>query len=157
MIYLLTFNILRQVSLYFLIFSNHGAMTRVINFPNSVTIGIHSLIVLAREQKPLNAIEIAERLNTSRHLVGKFLQSLVRDGYLSSTRGPNGGFLIKKDPSKILIYDVYRSIEGEVVCYACPHEDQICPTNMCIRDTFIKKITDDFIKYLKEYTIADYL
>lgn len=31
-------------------------MPKVVNFSNSVTIGIHALIVLAREKRPINAI-----------------------------------------------------------------------------------------------------
>ena len=132
-------------------------MTRVVNFPNSVIIGIHSLIVLAREKKPLNAIQLAQKLGTSRHLVGKILQNLVRDGYLTSTRGPAGGFSINMDPSEILIYDVYKSIEGEIDFQTCMHENQICPGHMCIRDNIINKMLRDFINHLKENTIIDYL
>jgi Rrf2 family protein len=100
---------------------------------------------------------LAEKIGSSKHLVGKVLQRLVKDGFLTSSRGPTGGFLINRDPSKIQIYDIYKSIEGEIDDSGCPHEDQICPTDMCIRDNIIKKMTVEFINYLKENTIADYL
>ncbi len=140
------------------IFANHkNFMPKVVNFPNSVTIGIHSLIVLAREKKPMNAIVLAKKIGSSKHLVGKVLQRLVKYGILASYRGPTGGFILNKDPSAILIYDIYKSIEGEIDYGECPHEDQICPTNMCIRDNIIKKMTEEFVNYLKENTISDYL
>jgi Rrf2 family protein len=132
-------------------------MPKVVNFSNSVTIGIHTLIVLAREKKPINAIVLAKKIGSSKHLVGKVLQRLVKDGLLTSSRGPTGGFLINRAPSEIQIYDIYKSIEGEVDYSGCPHEDQICPTNMCIRDNIINKMTLEFVNYLKENTIADYL
>ena len=132
-------------------------MPKIVNFSNSVTIGVHSLIVLARENKPINAIQLSGKIGSSRHLIGKVLQRLVKDGILTSSRGPAGGFVLNKNPDDILIYDIYRSIEGEIDYGGCPHEDQICPNNMCIRDNIIKKMTVDFVNYLKENTIADYL
>ena len=132
-------------------------MPGIVHFPNSVTIGIHSLIILARENRALNAIQLSEKTGSSRHLTGKVLQRLVKYGILTSSRGPTGGFTLSKNPSDIWIYDIYRSIEGEIDYTGCPHDDQICPNNMCIRDNIIKKMTVDFINHLKENTIADYL
>jgi Rrf2 family protein len=113
--------------------------------------------VLARENKTFNAIQLSEKIGASKHHIGKVLQRLVKDGYLKSSRGPTGGFSIKKDPSEISMYDVYRSIEGEVDYGECPHEDRVCPVDKCIRDNLIKKMSTDFVNYLKDNTIADYI
>lgn len=132
-------------------------MPRIVHFSDAATIGIHSLIVLARDKRSYNAIQLSEKIGASKFHIGKVLQRLVKDGFLTSTRGPTGGFSLKKDPSKILIYDVYRSIEGEVDYGECPSEDHVCPTDMCIRDNLIAKMSKDFVSYLKKYTIADYV
>jgi len=132
-------------------------MPKIVNFSNAVTIGIHSLIILAREKKPINAIILARKMRSSKHHIGKVLQRLVKDGLLTSSRGPTGGFLINRDPGDIQIYDIYRSIEGEVEYGECPHDDHICPGDMCIRDNIIKTMTNDFVSYLKGHTIADYV
>lgn len=132
-------------------------MPKIVNFSDAATIGIHSLIVLAREGRSLNAIELSERIGSSKFHIGKILQRLVKDGFLHSSRGPKGGFSIRKDPSEVYVYDVYRSIEGEVDYGACPGEDHICPVDKCIRDNIIKKISMDFVDHLKQNTIADYI
>ena len=132
-------------------------MPRIVHFSDAATIGIHSLIVLARDERSYNAIQLSEKIGASKFHIGKVLQRLVKDGFLNSSRGPTGGFSIKKKPSEIFIYDVYRSIEGEIDYGKCPHEDQVCPTDMCIRDNLINKISKDFVTYLKQYTIADYI
>lgn len=132
-------------------------MPKVINFSDAASIGIHSLIVLAREKKSLNAIQLSEKIGSSKHHIGKVLQRLVKDGLLSSTRGPKGGFKLKKDPSEIQIYDIYRSIEGEIEYGECPHENHVCPVDKCIRDNIIKKMSMDFISYLKENTLQQYV
>ena len=108
-------------------------MPKVIHFSEAASIGIHSLIVLAREKKAMNAIQLAEKIGASKHHIGKVLQRLVKDGLLTSSRGPTGGFKLKKEPSEILIYDIYRSIEGEIEIGECPDENHICPVDMCIR------------------------
>lgn len=132
-------------------------MPKVVHFSDAATIGIHSLIVLAREKNTLNAIQLSEKIGASKHHIGKVLQRLVKDGFLQSNRGPTGGFSIKKDPAEVTIYDVYRSIEGEVDLGECPYEDKVCPLNMCMRDNIIKKMSLDFIEYLKANKIADYI
>ena len=132
-------------------------MPKVVHFSDAATIGIHSLIVLAREKNTLNAIQLSEKIGASKHHIGKVLQRLVKDGFLQSNRGPTGGFSIKKDPAEVTIYDVYRSIEGEVDLGECPYEDKVCPLDMCMRDNIIKKMSLDFIEYLKANKIADYI
>jgi len=132
-------------------------MPRIVHFSDAATIGIHTLIVLAREKRSYNAIQLSGKIGASKFHIGKVLQRLVKDGFLSSSRGPTGGFSIKKNPSEISLYDVYRSIEGEVDFGECPHEDHVCPTDMCIRDNLIVKMSRDFVDYLKQYTISDYV
>ena len=132
-------------------------MPKVVHFSDAATIGIHSLIVLAREKNTLNAIQLSEKIGASKHHIGKVLQRLVKDGFLQSNRGPTGGFSIKKDPAEVTIYDVYRSIEGEVDLGECPYEDKVCPLDICMRDNIIKKMSLDFIEYLKANKIADYI
>lgn len=132
-------------------------MPKVVHFSDAATIGIHSLIVLAREKSTLNAIQLSEKIGASKHHIGKVLQRLVKDGFLQSNRGPTGGFSIKKEPAEVTVYDVYRSIEGEVDLGECPYEDKVCPLDMCLRDNIIKKMSLNFVEYLKANKIADYI
>jgi Rrf2 family protein len=78
-------------------------MPKVVHFSDAATIGIHSLIILAREKSTLNAIQLSEKIGASKHHNGKVLQRLVKDGLLQSNRGPTGGFSIKKDPGEVNI------------------------------------------------------
>jgi len=132
-------------------------MAKIINFSEAASIGIHSAILIARTNKPLNAIELSEKIGSTKFNVGKVLQRLVKDGILRSQRGPAGGFMLRKEPADILIYDIYRSIEGEVDYGECPHDHHICPLDKCIRDTIIKKISEDFVFLMKKNTLEDYL
>ena len=132
-------------------------MPKVIHFSDAASIGIHSAILIAKTDKPINAIQLSEKLGHSKFNIGKVLQRLVKDGILSSYRGPAGGFRLKKKPRDILIYDIYRSIEGEIEDTDCQHEHHICPLDKCIRDTIIKQLTTDFVNHLKENTLQDFI
>ncbi len=132
-------------------------MSKVVNFSDAASIGIHSMILIAQSKNPINAIQLSEKINYSRHHIAKVLQRLVKDGYLSSYRGPKGGFLLKKDASNILLYDIYRSIEGEVDYNECSLNQHTCPFNKCIRKSIINKLTKEFEDYMKNYTLQDYL
>jgi len=132
-------------------------MSKIINFSEAASIGIHSAILIARSDVPLNAVELSKKLGSSKYNIGKVLQRLVKDGILSSLRGPAGGFSLKKKPEDVLIYDIYRSIEGEVDSVNCNIDVHICPLDKCIRETIIIKLTEEFVNYLKAYTLKDYL
>lgn len=136
---------------------NYSAMAKIVNFSDAATIGIHSMIVLGRANKPVNAIELSQTIGYSKHHIGKILQRLVKVGFLKSYRGPTGGFSLIKDPKDIRIYDIYTAIEGEVESGECPSELKICPFDKCIRNSLIVKLTESFINYLKSETLRDYL
>ena len=122
-----------------------------------MTIGMHSLIILAREKKPMNAIQLSKRIGSTKFHVAKVLQRLVKDGMLSSMRGPTGGFRLTKEPSDITVFNIYRSIEGEIDYDECTHTNPVTPIDKCIRETIVKKMTEDFVNYMKDHTVADYM
>lgn len=132
-------------------------MPKVIHFSDAASIGIHSMIHIAKAEKPLNAIQLSDKIHFSKHHIGKVLQRLVKDGYLISFRGPAGGFLLRKNPSDILIYDIYRSIEGEIDYGNCPNNEHSCPSDKCIRNSLVEKLSREFETYLKNYTLKDFL
>ena len=132
-------------------------MANIINFSDAASIGLHSMILIAKADKPLNAIQLSEKLGNSKHHIGKVLQRLVKDGLLSSLRGPTGGFYLTIDPKDITLYDVYRSIEGKSNVKSCPADMHICPVDKCIRENLIKRLSDEFVAFMESQKLSDYL
>jgi Rrf2 family protein len=56
--------------------------------------------------------KISEELGIPRHFLGKIVQSLVKAGILSSSRGPKGGLALMKNPSELTLMDVVSVIDG---------------------------------------------
>lgn len=132
-------------------------MANIINFSEAASIGIHGMILLARSEKPLNAIELSERLGKSKHHIGKVLQRLVKEGFLDSFRGPTGGFVLKADPAKVNFLDIYSAIEGKVIIKKCDRLNKICPVDKCIFDNITAKMSQDFISHMQGEILKDYI
>ena len=132
-------------------------MANIINFSEAASIGIHSMILISKSDKPLNAIVLSKELGNSKHHIGKVLQRLVKDGFLSSFRGPTGGFVLEANPNKISLYDIYVSIEGKSNVKLCASDGHICPVDKCIKKNVVKRLSDEFVSYMKNQMLIDYL
>ncbi|NOY50715.1 MAG: Rrf2 family transcriptional regulator [Chlorobi bacterium] len=132
-------------------------MALIINFSDAAAIGIHGMVLLARINKPMNAIDLSKRLGKSKHHVGKVMQRLVKMGFLGSQRGPTGGFYLSADISKISMYDIYSAIEGPVALKDCSDDYRICPVKKCIQNNVVNHLSSQFVDYMKNETLRDYL
>jgi len=56
--------------------------------------------------------QIARELELPEPFISKILQNLVRQGILSSVKGPNGGFSLGRPADQITIMDLVRIIDG---------------------------------------------
>lgn len=132
-------------------------MSKLVALSEAASIALHGVVLIARSQKMLNVIEIAEATDTSKHHVAKVMQRLVKEGILASHRGPSGGFLLKKKPEDITFLELYETIEGKIQISTCPMEKQICPFDKCLMNNITNKLTKEFREYLQEQTIKEYI
>lgn len=63
--------------------------------------------------------QISKDLDIPSPFLGKILQILVRHRILSSTKGPNGGFSLGRDPKDIFLMDVVQVIDGMDSFHKC--------------------------------------
>lgn len=64
--------------------------------------------------------EIAREVAAPLAFTGKILQVLVREGIISSVKGPNGGFFIDSKATSITLNDILIAIDGnEDVLHKC--------------------------------------
>lgn len=131
-------------------------MSTAFKLSEAVSIGIHSMMLITQSSKMINVIQISERLGASKHHVAKILQRLVKEDFLDSIRGPKGGFTLKKKASEITLYDIYKSIEGELLPEYCVFESKVCPFEKCVMGVSGNKFTTEFVNYLKNETLDKY-
>lgn len=63
--------------------------------------------------------EIAEYIEASEHTVGKFLQTLVKQGVINSLKGPSGGFYLTNKQREQPIINIVRAIDGQQIFKEC--------------------------------------
>ncbi len=132
-------------------------MAKIVSYSEAASIGMHGMVLVARAGEIINVLRIAEITGSSRHHVAKVMQRLVKEGFLSSNRGPSGGFSMNTEPANITLLQIYEAIEGQVKVLTCPHEKQVCPFDKCILGTVVTNMTQTFRDYLSKQTLADLL
>ncbi len=130
-------------------------MAKIVSYSEAASIGMHGMVLVARAGETINVQKIADITGSSRHHVAKVMQRLVKEGFLSSNRGPSGGFNLNIAPEKITLLQLYEAIEGQVKIISCPHEKQVCPFDKCILGTVVYKMTQTFHDHLSSTTLAD--
>jgi Rrf2 family transcriptional regulator, cysteine metabolism repressor len=65
--------------------------------------------------KPLQTADIAAHRTIPESYLEQLLTTLRKAGFVSSTRGPQGGHVLAMHPSRITAGDVVRALEGPVV------------------------------------------
>lgn len=134
-------------------------MAHVIQFSEAAFIALHGMVIVAKakEGELVNVIHISDRLNSSKHHVAKVMQRMVKDGYLNSHRGPSGGFSLKMAAKDIKLIDLYESIEGKVEINDCPLDHPVCKFDKCIFNNVTKKLTQEFVDYMDNQTLDDFI
>ncbi|MCF8349349.1 MAG: Rrf2 family transcriptional regulator [Bacteroidales bacterium] len=131
-------------------------MAKIVNITEAVSIALHSMVLVAKAKgKQMNATIIADVTGSSRYHVSKILQKLVRDGFLTSQRGPAGGFELVKKPEEITLLEIFEAIEGKIVVSKCPL-NKACPFGECIFEDLTMRMTRQFRDYLNDHSLAHY-
>ncbi|MEZ5149095.1 MAG: Rrf2 family transcriptional regulator [Bacteroidales bacterium] len=131
-------------------------MSTFINISEATTIAVHSLALIANSKQIINANKIARITKFSQNHLSKVLQILVKHNYLSSLRGPTGGFTLIRQPNEISLYEILKLIEGELQSFQCTITCQDCYFDTCLFGNYPHQFTENFQQYLMEKTLGDF-
>jgi len=71
-------------------------------------VGLRIVQILKKSKEPLNSTQLAKKIGTTKFLVIKIAQDLIRKKIITSIRGIDGGFFLKKD--KISALDIAEAL-----------------------------------------------
>lgn len=77
--------------------------------------------------KPISTGKIANEEDISYQLACKLMQRLQKAKLVASRMGVNGGFTLKKEPSKISLLEVINAIQGPISLNRCLLGVNACP------------------------------
>ena len=100
---------------------------------------------------PVQNIAIAKRQGIPKRYLEQTLQTLVKNGILIGSRGPNGGYRLAKERRKIKILDIIKSVtrEKEAVDLYKSNISKI------IIQPMICKFLEESMVYLEKISVED--
>jgi len=130
---------------------------------NSCRYAIRAVIYLASKSVPVGKTgikKISSDLDLPTPFLAKILQQLAKQKILSSSKGPNGGFSLLKDPHKIRLIDIVNTIDGQDVFTNCVMHNGSCPgkdsvQRKCPLHDDYEKPREELIKLFSNKTIHD--
>src|SRR5258708_34643389 len=100
--------------------------------------------------------EIGEMYGIPLSLISKIRQKLVKNGFLRSEHGTNGGYRLAREAREITALEVIRSIDGPIFLTACFTEHgYCCHTDKCIVRDPLQKVHEGILRLLASISIAD--
>ena len=111
-------------------------------------------LAMRDEKQPARKQEIAEAEDISPDYVEQILIKLKTLGLVRSHRGTKGGFVLARDPYKISVADVIRSVDGQIAIAPCTNERcnriPFCPTR-----PVWEKANESLVKIFEEAMIGE--
>jgi len=132
-------------------------MNSILYISEAVSIALHGVVLIAQSDKIVNVGMIAKATGSSKNHIAKIMQRLVKENYLKSARGPQGGFLLNKKPEDITMLEIYECIEGKIEITDCPINHNVCPFDFCLMEDIAVKVSQDFKEFMQNKTVASYL
>ena len=126
---------------------------------NTSKYAIRALIYLelySSPQKKEGIKSIAGELGIPPPFLGKILQGLVKQQILDSTKGPNGGFCLRKPAMDISLMEIIELMEGKEPFNTCVIRTTPCdPDHPCSMHKKLAKLRSEIKMLYTTETIAD--
>ncbi len=90
---------------------------------------LRAIMSLAKhwQHEPVSTSQVASEQYIPYQLACKMLQKLNKARLVESSMGPNGGFQLSRNPSKISLRDVIEAIQGPMSLNRCLLDTASCP------------------------------
>ncbi|GMO28266.1 MAG: Rrf2 family transcriptional regulator [Termitinemataceae bacterium] len=120
--------------------------------------GIRLMIDLAEHNETdcVALSSIAERLNISVRYLEQVAIILRRAGFIRSVKGANGGYTLNAESSQIIIGNVLRTLEGDMLV-ADPSTERETPLASCIRRMVYDPLNERISEIIDSETLASLL
>jgi len=129
-------------------------MDRIVNVSDRGNAAIHALALAAAGEGRVTAAASARELGISPSYLAKVLQSLVRSGFLASSRGAAGGFELARDAGDISCLEVIEALDGPLPERECLFKRAVCAKGGCPLKVACARIAKTLRSALESTSIA---
>lgn len=128
-------------------------------FSKACEYAIRAVLYIANKSKDgarLSIRDIAREIASPEPFTAKILQALVRNGIVSSIKGPNGGFFLKPNAKPVSLHAIVMAVDGEEVLHSCALGLKECDDKFpCPIHKDVKAYKTRFREILHEKTVQD--
>ncbi len=127
-------------------------------YSRSAEYAIRAFVYLADvpEGKYAMVKNIAEECDIPTHFLAKILQQLARKGFLRSSKGPTGGFTLRRPADEINLLEIVDAIDGLEEYQRCLGGMAECNDDApCGMHDSWKELRARILDYLEDTSIAD--
>ena len=129
----------------------------MIRISEAMAIALHSIIYISSKGDKVTSLkEIAEKFKISENHLSKVLQRLVKEGIITSVKGPKGGFFMVSKYKDMTFMEVYEIMEGKLKKHSCLFSSHPYNCPNCIMGGLVDKIHDEFVDYMQSHKVSDF-
>ena len=130
-------------------------MTKILNISEAATLALHATVLFAENPDQMISIkDIVLKIPASQAHLSKVLQRLGKVGIVKSTRGPKGGFVLRRKPEEVTLLEVYESIDGPLSMNNCLLDTPVC-SGKCILDQVLEDLNNQVYEILNKTRLSD--
>ncbi len=126
--------------------------------PMKIDYGVRILVHLAT--LPENSIAKGSEISKARHIPEKFLfqisNDLIEKKFIKSVRGPNGGYALERNASKISIAEVIEGLDKTMAPVSCIEFPDLCQVSgQCSQQDMWTDVEKTLVSKLETITVQD--
>lgn len=108
-------------------------------------------------EKPVSIKEVAKRQDISDKYLEQIISVLNSAGFVRSIRGPQGGYVLKKEPEEYTAGMILRLTEGSLVPVACVEQEEPACERIenCATVELWRRLNRAICDVVDEVTLAD--
>lgn len=131
-------------------------MAKALNISEAAALALHTMVLLAAEpEESMSTKDVAARLVRSEAHLAKVLQRLMRAGFVTSSRGPRGGFVLAKPADQIIMLHVLEAIDGPVGDVACTQTPPVCDGKSCVFGQLVSQVNHQVREFLGNIRLSE--
>jgi Rrf2 family iron-sulfur cluster assembly transcriptional regulator len=109
---------------------------------------------------PVQVKDIAERQQIPIKYLEQIFHKLKKTDFIKSERGPGGGYVLTKDPGKIMVGDIIKAVNEHTDLVACVSDsaDKSKPCarkDQCVTRSVWKEASRQITDHFNSVTVAD--
>lgn len=111
-------------------------------------------LALHANQGPVTLSAISERQGISLSYLEQLFTRLRRNGLVSSTRGPGGGYLLSGDAADIAVADVVAAVDENVNATRCGGHENCQDGQRCLTHDLWTELSEQIFSFLSGISLA---